>query len=211
TEPLHDVARLDGHFGNAFLQHFGQIPGAFFRVLAGLHRLLLEELLVNRAPRDAIWGRHRGMFDRGPIDYFLRLRPVPYAARYRACAARGLALRAKQFPGCIPVVSGSIFSVKHDVDDDVIRDFLVHVLGLVSWDKIGCASADRVQAHGAQMLVSVAGAVHAHRQMREKTRTLLPIALPLQTSRQEHPGFIGFMPKPVETPRSASLTGRSLK
>src|SRR5207249_273031 len=137
----HDVARLDGHFGNAFLQHFGQIPGAFLRVLRGLYRLSLEELLVNRPPRYTIWGRHRRMFDTGPIDL------------------------SEQFPGCIPVVTAAIFSVKHDADADVICDFLVHVLGLVSRDKVGCASADRIPAHGTQMLVSVTGAVHTYRQV----------------------------------------------
>ena len=80
TKPLHDVARLNRHFGNTFLQHFGQISGAFLRVLAVLRGLCLDEFPVDRPPRYTIWGRHRRMLDDRTIDL------------------------SKQFSGCILVV-----------------------------------------------------------------------------------------------------------
>src|SRR5438552_7990717 len=79
----------------------------------------------------------------------------------------------------------------------MVCDFLVDILWPVGRYKVRCASANRIPAHGTQMLVAVAAAVHTHRQVRAKIGTLLSIALPLLTSRQESPRFIGFIPKSV--------------
>src|SRR2546427_3625539 len=151
TKPVHDVARLNGDFGNAFLQDFRQIPGAFLRIFAVLCGLFLDEFPVTRPTRYPIWSRHRCMLDDGTIDL------------------------SEQLPGWISIVLSGIFRVSRYTPADVICDFLVNILRLISRNQVSGASADRIAAHGTQMLVSVTGAIHTHRQMRPKIGTFLSI------------------------------------
>src|SRR5437667_4303937 len=183
TKPVHDVARLNGDFGNAFLQDFRQIPGAFLRIFAVLCGLFLDEFPVNRPTRYTIWSRHRCMLDDGTIDLSEQL------PGWISIVPRGFALSGSRF-----ALSG-IFRVSRYTAADVICDFLVNILRLISRNQVGGASADRIAAHGTQMLVSVTGAIHTHRQMRPKIGTFLSIAFPLLTGSQEGPRFIGFVPK----------------
>src|SRR5437867_1776896 len=102
---------------------------------------------------------------------------------------------SEQLPGWISIVLSGIFRVSRYTPADVICDFPVNILRLISRNQVSGAAADRIAAHCTQMLVSVTGAIHTHRQMRPKIGTLLSIAFPLLTGRQEGPRLIGFVPK----------------
>ena len=84
-----------------------QIPGTFRRIVAGLHRLSLDEYLVNRPARDAVRSRHRRMLDDRTINL------------------------SEQLPGWIVIRPSGVFSIFLHPAADVIGDFLVNILGFV--------------------------------------------------------------------------------
>src|SRR5207237_10899393 len=84
-----------------------------------------------------------------------------------------------------------------DTTVDAIRNSQVNVRRVLARHQVRRGSSDRIETHRAEMLISVACAIHADGQVRHEAGALLPIAFPLQTCSQEVPRFIGFMPKPI--------------
>lgn len=122
TQPRHEVARFHGDFGNRFFEDLRQVLGAFLRIFAGLYELFLQQLFVNRSPRDAMWRRHRRVFDIITIDL------------------------SAQLPGGLAMLFVfGMFCVPFHTPAHQIGDLLVNILWLFHRNEVCGVSAHRIQ------------------------------------------------------------------